>query len=140
MSTVCVQAESDLAYLESSRPSFKDFLEGLREHELSANFIRLTYDGVASRQDPVNYPVKQDSVGEERGHDLSYEATKSSSLKREIRRCVFRQIKVKLGGRHGAQILLPNMNTGMKAPEGMGMVVETADIQNCITKTGSRCC
>lgn len=23
------------------------------------------------------------------------------------------------------------MNTGIKAPEGMGMVVETADIQNC---------
>lgn len=33
-------------------------------------------------------------------------------------------------------ILLPNMNTGIKAPEGIGMVVETADIQNC-TKTGS---
>lgn len=32
------------------------------------------------------------------------------------------------------------MNTGMKAPEGMGMVVETADIQNCGTKTGSRWC
>lgn len=27
------------------------------------------------------------------------------------------------------------MNTGMKAPEGMGMVVETADIQNCDTKS-----
>lgn len=30
------------------------------------------------------------------------------------------------------------MNTGMKAPEGMGIVVETADIQNCDTKMGSR--
>lgn len=30
------------------------------------------------------------------------------------------------------------MNTGIKAPEGMGIVVETADIQNCNTKTGSR--
>lgn len=30
------------------------------------------------------------------------------------------------------------MNTGMKAPEGMGIVVETADIQNCSTKTGSK--
>lgn len=29
------------------------------------------------------------------------------------------------------------MNTGIKAPEGMGIVVETADIQNCVTKTGS---
>lgn len=36
------------------------------------------------------------------------------------------------------KILLPNMNTGMKAPEGMGIVVETADIQNYSTKTGSR--
>ena len=25
---------------------------------------------------------------------------------------------------------LPSMKTGMKAPEGMGIVVETADIQN----------
>lgn len=30
------------------------------------------------------------------------------------------------------------MNTGIKAPEGMGIVVETADIQNCNIKTGSR--
>lgn len=36
------------------------------------------------------------------------------------------------------KILLPNMNTGIKAPEGMGIVVETADIQNYGTKTGSR--
>lgn len=36
------------------------------------------------------------------------------------------------------QILLPNMNTGIKAPEGMGIVVETADIQNCGTQTGWR--
>lgn len=28
------------------------------------------------------------------------------------------------------------MNTGIKAPEGMGIVVETADIQNCGTQTG----
>lgn len=78
------------------------FLEGLREREPSTNSIRLTYDGVASWQDLVNYPVKQDSVGEERGHDLSYEATKSSSLRREIRYFFFRQIKVKLSGRHCA--------------------------------------
>lgn len=26
---------------------------------------------------------------------------------------------------------LPNTKTGMKAPDGMGNVVETADIQNC---------
>lgn len=26
---------------------------------------------------------------------------------------------------------LPNTKTGMKAPDGMGIVVETADIQNC---------
>lgn len=30
------------------------------------------------------------------------------------------------------------MNTGIKAPEGMGIVVETADIQNYNIKTGSR--
>lgn len=30
------------------------------------------------------------------------------------------------------------MNTGIKAPEGMGIVVETADIQNCGTQTGWR--
>ncbi len=26
---------------------------------------------------------------------------------------------------------LPKTKTGMKAPDGMGIVVETADIQNC---------
>ena len=33
---------------------------------------------------------------------------------------------------------VPNMKTGMKAPEGMGMVVETADIQNYRGKKNNR--
>lgn len=28
----------------------------------------------------------------------------------------------------------PSMNTGIKAPDGTGMVVATADIQNCKTR------
>lgn len=44
---------------------------------------RLTDDGVTSRQDAVNYPIKQNSIREQSGHDLPDESTESSSLRGE---------------------------------------------------------
>lgn len=59
--------------------------QGLLDPEHSTKVSRLTNDGVTSRQDAVDYPIKQDSIWEKSGHDLPYEAAKSSSLRREIR-------------------------------------------------------
>lgn len=59
--------------------------QGLWELERSGKISRPTNDSVASWQDSVNYPIKQDSIWEKSGHDLSHKATKSSSLRREIR-------------------------------------------------------
>lgn len=53
--------------------------------ESSTKVNRLTNDSITSRQDAVDYPIKQDSIWEKGGHDLPYEATESSSLRREIR-------------------------------------------------------
>lgn len=59
--------------------------QSLWEPEYSTVVSGLTDDSVTSRQDAVDYPIKQDSIWEKSGHDLSYKATKSSSLRREIR-------------------------------------------------------
>lgn len=53
--------------------------------EYSTKVSRLTNDSVTSRQDAVDYPIKQDSIWEKSGHDLPYETTESSSLREEIR-------------------------------------------------------
>lgn len=43
---------------------------------------RPTNDGIAAGQDAVNYPIKQDPVWEEGGHDLPDETTKGSPWER----------------------------------------------------------
>ncbi|TNN38059.1 hypothetical protein EYF80_051774 [Liparis tanakae] len=88
----------------------------------------------APGDDGVHAAVGVDAVGEHRRHDLSDESAERRACRshtdrrRRLKRFL---LSVAVETRvNKVDFLSPMRNTGMKAPQGTGMVVATADIQN----------